>query len=89
MEYKVLYSKDAIKSMKKLDTVQRLLIYGWIDNNLVNTTTQRGNGKALKGALKEYWRYRVGEYRIIADIQDEKKTLVVVNIGHRRGIYKR
>lgn len=89
MEYKVIYSKDAIKSMKKLDKGQRLLLYSWIENNLVNTTTPRSTGKSLKGALKDYWRYRVGDYRIIADIQDVNITIIIVNMGHRRDIYKR
>lgn len=88
MEYKVIYSKDAIKSMKKLEKGQRFLLYSWIENNLVNTTTPRSTGKALKGASKDYWRYRVGNYRIIANIQDMEITILIINIGHRREIYK-
>ena len=84
MGYEVIYSKEAVKSLRKLDKGQIKLIYSWIENNLVNTTNPRTNGKPLKGNLKEYWRYRVGEYRIIADIQDANITIVIVNIGHRR-----
>ncbi|MBO1265524.1 type II toxin-antitoxin system RelE/ParE family toxin [Proteiniclasticum sp. SCR006] len=88
MGYEVIYSKEAVKSLRKLDKGQIKLIYSWIENNLVNTTNPRTNGKPLKGNLKEYWRYRVGEYRIIADIQDANITIVIVNIGHRRQVYK-
>lgn len=88
MGYEVIYSKEAVKSLRKLDKGQIKLIYSWIENNLVNTTNPRTNGKPLKGNLKEYWRYRVGEYRIIADIQDADITIVIVNIGHRRQVYK-
>lgn len=88
MRYEVIYSKEAVKSLRKLDKGQIKLIYSWIENNLVNTTNPRTNGKPLKGNLKEYWRYRVGEYRIIADIQDANITIVIVNIGHRRQVYK-
>lgn len=88
MGYEVIYSKEAVKSLRKLDKGQIKLIYSWIVNNLVNTTNPRTNGKPIKGNLKEYWRYRVGEYRIIADIQDANITIVIVNIGHRRQVYK-
>lgn len=88
MGYEVIYSKEAVKSLRKLDKGQIKLIYSWIENNLVNTTNPRTNGKPLKGNLKEYWRYRVGEYRIIADIQDANITIVILNIGHRRQVYK-
>lgn len=88
MRYEVIYSKEAVKSLRKIDKGQIKLIYSWIENNLVNTTNPRTNGKPLKGNLKEYWRYRVGEYRIIADIQDASITIVIVNIGHRRQVYK-
>jgi mRNA interferase RelE/StbE len=88
MGYEVVYSKEAVKSLRKLDKGQIKLIYSWIENNLVNTTNPRTSGKPLKGNLKEYWRYRVGEYRIIADIQDANITIVIVNIGHRRQVYK-
>ena len=88
MGYEVIYSKEAVKSLRKLDKGQIKLIYNWIENNLVNTTNPRTNGKSLKGNLKEYWRYRVGEYRIIADIQDANITIIIVNIGHRRQVNK-
>lgn len=88
MGYEVIYSKEAVKSLRKLDKGQIKLIYSWIETNLVNITNPRTNGKPLKGNLKEYWRYRVGEYRIIADIQDANITIVIVNIGHRRQVYK-
>lgn len=88
MGYEVVYSKDAVKSLKKIDKGQRILLHNWIENNLMNTANPRSNGKALKGNLKDYWRYRVGEYRIIADIQDKNITIVIVNVGHRREVYK-
>lgn len=47
----------------------------------------RLRGKAMSGPLKGHWRYRVGDYRIICDIQDEKLIIVVVDLGHRREIY--
>ncbi len=88
MGYDVVYSKEAIKSLKKIDKGQRILLYNWIERNLINIENPRSNGKVLNGNLKDYWRYRVGEYRIIADIQDKNITIVIVNVGHRREVYK-
>jgi len=45
-------------------------------------------GKALKGNLGDYWRYRVGNYRLIAEINDEEIIIIIIGIGHRRDIYK-
>ena len=57
----------------------------WIDNNLENSENPRLKGKALVGNLKGYWWYRVGEYRIVADIVDNK--LIIVLVSHRREVY--
>jgi mRNA interferase RelE/StbE len=45
-------------------------------------------GHALKGNLKEFWRYRIGDYRVICYIQDEKKTVRIMHIGHRKDVYE-
>ncbi|WP_441294408.1 type II toxin-antitoxin system RelE family toxin [Clostridium sp. N3C] len=60
----------------------------WIAKNLENTTDPRVLGRSLKGKFKEYWRYRVGDYRIIAEINDEVRILII-GIGHRGEIYKK
>lgn len=56
--------------------------------NLNNNENPREKGKKLKGNLKDYWRYRVGKYRIITEINDEDITIIVINIGHRSDVYK-
>lgn len=49
----------------------------------------RAHGAALQGeTLGNYWKYRVGDYRVIADIQDRKLTVLVVKIGHRSEVYR-
>ena len=53
-----------------------------------NNENPREKGKKLKGNLKDYWRYRVGKYRIITEINDEDITIIVINIGHRSDVYK-
>ena len=88
MLYKVVYDKKAIKSLSKLDKAQQKMIISWIEKNLVDTDNPKQHGKALKGNLKEYWRYRVGEYRLLADINDDEIKIIIFNVGHRREIYE-
>ena len=85
--YKIEFEKKAIKNLKSIDNKQAALILTWIDNNLDGTTDPRKYGKPLKGKLNEYWRYRVGQYRVIVDIQDERLIIVVISLGHRKEIY--
>jgi mRNA interferase RelE/StbE len=88
MKYKVVYDKKAIKSLSKIDQGQKVIILAWIEKNLVDTNEPKKHGKALKGNLKEYWRYRIGDYRILADINDNQIQIIIINIGQRREIYK-
>lgn len=88
MSYHVVYTKKAIKSLEKVDKAQQRLIIAWIEKNLMNTEDPRALGKSLKGNLKAYWRYRVGNYRILADIDDADIKIIVFNIGHRKDIYE-
>lgn len=88
MKYSVSYSKQAQKQIKKLDNYTRIMIIRWIEKNLVGSINPRENGKALKGKLGDYWRYRVGDYRIISKIEDDELIIFVVEIGHRREVYK-
>ena len=53
----------------------------------LNTENPRIKGKALTSDLKGLWRYRVGDYRILADIQDDKIVILILDIGHRSKIY--
>lgn len=87
MKYKVNYEKKAIKSLSNIDRRQQKLILSWIEKNLVDTNNPKKHGKALKGNLKEYWRYRIGNYRILADINNYEIKIIIINIGHRKEIY--
>lgn len=87
MAYQVVYTKQAIKSLSKIDQAQQRMIIAWIEKNLINTENPKSLGKKLKGDLKEYWRYRVGKYRILADIDNDEIKIIIFNIGHRKDIY--
>lgn len=89
MKYKVLYTKKAIKQLSKIDVNQRNIILAWIEKNLVGIDNPKIHWKALKGNLRDYWRYRIGDYRIITEINDDKIKIIVVGIGHSKDIYER
>ncbi|HOJ12145.1 MAG TPA: type II toxin-antitoxin system RelE/ParE family toxin [Clostridiales bacterium] len=89
MKYQVLYTKKAIKQLSKIDVNQRHIILAWIEKNLVGIDNPMIYGKALKGNLRDYWRYRIGDYRIITEINDDEIKIIVVGIGHRKDIYER
>ena len=89
MKYKVEYTKQAVKQLKKLDKPTAALIIGWIEKNLVDCENPRQYGKGLVANHRGEWRYRIGNYRLIADIQDEKIVILIMSIGHRREIYEK
>ena len=88
MNDQVYFSDKALKSLKQIDHYQRKMILSWIEKNLEGCRDPRAQGKALTGDQKGYWRYRVGSYRIIADIQDKAIRIDIVNIAHRRNVYE-
>jgi mRNA interferase RelE/StbE len=88
MSYKVEYSKTAVKQLKKMDRKIAAFILSYIQDKLVDCNDPRAYGKSLQGNLGDKWRYRVGDYRILAKIEDEKVTITVVESGHKRDVYR-
>ena len=89
MKYKILFEKNAEKQLKKIDITQQRIIVNWIAKHLENANDPRISGKSLKGNLKDYWRYRIGNYRIIAEINDDEVRILIIETGHRKDIYKK
>ena len=87
MKYKVIFSNKAIKELKKMDKHTSSLIIGWIEKNLEGCENPRVHGKGLVENRSGQWRYRIGDYRLICEIQDEKITILVIEVGHRKNIY--
>ena len=88
MNFHVVLTERAKKDLKKLDKYTVSLITGWLRKNLEGCENPRQHGKGLTANRSGQWRYRVGDYRIIADIQDDKIIILILNIGHRREIYE-
>lgn len=86
MAYKVIFEKSADKSFSKLDAPIKKRIADFL-RELEKNTNPRHTGKALQGET-HLWRYRVGDYRIVANIEDKTVTIMVIKIGHRREVYR-
>jgi mRNA interferase RelE/StbE len=78
----------AEKQLRKLDTQVRDRILNYLSERIEGCKNPRHFGEPLKGNKAGWWRYRVGDYRIICQIQDQKVTVLVLAIGHRREIYR-
>lgn len=87
MTYHVLFTPAAKKALKKMDRHTAALLLGWIHKNLEGCENPRQHGKGFTANHSGEWRYRVGDYRLIADIQDERVVILMLHIGHRREIY--
>jgi mRNA interferase RelE/StbE len=88
MIYHVVFTELAKKNLKKLDKYTASMILGWIRKNLEGCKNPRQHGKGLTADKTGEWRYRIGDYRVLAEINDGKIIILVLNIGHRRDIYK-
>ena len=87
MRYTVEFTERALKDLRKLDRHTAALILGWIRKNLENCENPRQHGKGLTANKSGQWRYRVGDYRLLAEIEDNKIRILILNVGHRREIY--
>jgi mRNA interferase RelE/StbE len=88
MIWKVEFDNRARKELRKLDNQAPQHVLKWIRETLATDDDPRRTGKALKGRMKGLWRYRVGTYRIICQIQDECVLILVVRVGHRGDVYE-
>lgn len=87
MKYKVEYLPPVVKTLEKMDKYTKRILIEWIEKNLVDCEDPRVHGKALTANRVGQWRYRVGDYRIITKIEDQRLVILVIAIGHRRDIY--
>ena len=89
MAWRIVYLPAAEQDLAELDTAIRKRILKFIDQRIASLDNPRMLGEPLRGrALGNYWKYRVGDYRIICDIQDKEVRVVVVKIGNRREVYR-
>lgn len=88
MTWRIRYARSVQKSVKKLHPRVRQRLRDYLENRIAQLDDPRQLGKPLKGQHSELWRYRVGDYRIITEIQDDALVVLVIRIGHRKEIYR-
>jgi mRNA interferase RelE/StbE len=87
MAWRVEFTKSADKELSKLDKPVRHRILRFFKDRVEKDP--RSVGDQLKGHLSDFWRYRIGDYRVYADLQDDKVLVLVVRVGHRKEVYKK
>jgi mRNA interferase RelE/StbE len=86
MAWKIEFTDKAEKQFTKIDHVQQKKITDYLRNRI--TKEPFAFGKSLSGDRKGLWRYRVSDYRIICEIHDQKLLVLIVDVGHRKDIYR-
>jgi mRNA interferase RelE/StbE len=81
-------TREARRDIQKLDRTVAKRITDFLAFRIAPADDPRQVGKAMSGPLAGYWRYRVGDHRIICDIQDKRVTVLVITIGHRKDVYR-
>ena len=89
MVWIIKYTESSSKQLKKLDQQTALRVLNYMDERVAVLADPRSLGKNLKGPkMGEYWRYRVGDIRVICNIVDGQLTVLVIEIGNRRKVYR-
>ncbi|MBQ9266904.1 MAG: type II toxin-antitoxin system RelE/ParE family toxin [Clostridia bacterium] len=88
MRYRVVFTERAKKQLKKLDKYTASLIMGWLEKNVDGCSDPRAHGKGLSANRAGQWRYRIGDYRVICEIEDETISVLILEVGHRKNAYQ-
>jgi mRNA interferase RelE/StbE len=86
--WRIEITRTAERQIIKLDRPAQRSIQRFLRDRLTPADDPRQWGRPLHGEKRGLWRYRVGDYRLICDIQDEKITVLVLEIGHRKDVYR-
>lgn len=84
MAWTIEFLPDAVKELKKLDRSVARRIITTLEERIATLDDPRTLGSALTGDHAGYWRWRVGDYRVVARIEDERVVIIVVRVAHRR-----
>ena len=88
MKYSIETTPRFEKEFKKLDKYTQRMIKNWIVKNLDGCNDPRQHGKGLTANKSGQWRYRIGDYRLICEIQDDELIILALTVGHRREVYE-
>jgi mRNA interferase RelE/StbE len=82
------YARSARKAVEKLDPQTRGRLRRFLEVRVAELEDPRSIGKALTGPLASFWSYRLGDHRVLCEIQDRRVVILVVTIGNRRDVYR-
>ena len=85
--WKLVVSKKADKQISKLDAANRRKVERWLMEHIEGCENPRLHGHALHGSEGDYWTYRIGDYRVVCDIQDDELVVLAIRVEHRREVY--
>ena len=85
--YVLEYTKEALKDLKKLDNSVARIIFAWLKKNIDGCSDPRAHGKGLTANRSGQWRYRIGDYRAICVIEDNRLVVLCITVAHRREVY--
>jgi mRNA interferase RelE/StbE len=88
LAWEIEFVPAAAKEIKKLGKVEAARILATIENRIAALDDPRSVGSALTGEFGGLWRWRIGDYRVIARIEDERITILIVRVAHRREVYR-
>jgi len=88
LAWRIEFLPDAVKELKKLDRSVARRIITTLEERIATLDDPRTLGSALTGDHAGYWRWRVGDYRVVARIEDERMVIIVVRVAHRREVYR-
>lgn len=88
MAWTIEVTRTAEKQIKKLQRPAQQAIVRFLRERLAGTENPRQWGRPLQGEKRGLWRYRVGDYRLICDIQDERIKVMLLQVGHRKDVYR-
>lgn len=86
--WRIEITRTAEKQITKLSRAAQKIIQRFLSERLLPAENPRQWGKPLHGEKRSLWRYRVGDYRLICDIQDEKLVVLLLEVGHRKEVYR-
>lgn len=89
MAWRIEFDPRALTELEALDPPVRRRIVGFLRWRVAPLADPRSIGDALRGpVLGRFWKYRVGDYRIICSIENAQVVVLVIRIGHRREVYR-
>ncbi|MHB8654425.1 MAG: type II toxin-antitoxin system RelE family toxin [Terriglobia bacterium] len=88
MLWTVSFEPRALRELEQLDRIAQRRVVRFLQERVAGNRNPRDLGKPLTGDLAGLWRYRIGEFRIVCRIDDDRLTVLVIRVAHRKDVYR-